>query len=116
MRLFGVLTVLTVVPLMQAIGSVKSPYMAYVLIVLALAIVSLYTSISGVVKAEMFPPEVRALSVGSAYAIANAGLAAQPNMSRCGSRSTGLNGFLLVRDDHVRHCTDCSDHDARPQG
>jgi MHS family alpha-ketoglutarate permease-like MFS transporter len=73
MRLFGVLTVLTVVPLMQAIGSVKSPYMAYVLIVLALAIVSLYTSISGVVKAEMFPPEVRALSVGSAYAIANAG-------------------------------------------
>jgi MHS family alpha-ketoglutarate permease-like MFS transporter len=29
-RLFGVLTVLTVVPLMQAIGSVKSPYMAYV--------------------------------------------------------------------------------------
>jgi len=73
MRLFGVLTVLTVVPLMHAIGSVKSPYMAYLLIVIALAIVSLYTSISGVVKAEMFPPEVRALSVGFAYAIANAG-------------------------------------------
>ncbi|MDH8131932.1 MFS transporter, partial [Klebsiella pneumoniae] len=31
MRLFGVLTVLTVVPLMHAIGSVKSPYMAYLL-------------------------------------------------------------------------------------
>lgn len=73
MRLFGLLTVLTVVPLMHAIGGVKSPYMAYVLIVIALAIVSLYTSISGVVKAEMFPPEVRALSVGFAYAIANAG-------------------------------------------
>jgi FtsH-binding integral membrane protein len=38
----------------------------------ALAIVSLYTSISGLVKSEMFPPEVRAMSVGLAYAIANA--------------------------------------------
>ncbi len=39
---------------------------------LALAIVSFYTSISGLVKAEMFPTEVRALGVGLAYAIANA--------------------------------------------
>ena len=39
---------------------------------LALAIVSFYTSISGIVKAEMFPAEVRALGVGLAYAIANA--------------------------------------------
>jgi FtsH-binding integral membrane protein len=57
---------------MYAIGDVKNPYVAYVLIVLALAIVSFYTSISGLVKAEMFPPEVRAMSVGLAYAIANA--------------------------------------------
>jgi MHS family alpha-ketoglutarate permease-like MFS transporter len=46
--------------------------MAYVLIVAALAIVSFYTSISGLVKAEMFPAEVRALGVGLSYAIANA--------------------------------------------
>jgi MHS family alpha-ketoglutarate permease-like MFS transporter len=72
MRLFGVLATVGTVPLLYAIGGVTSPYMAYVLIVLALAIVSLYTSISGVVKAEMFPPEVRALSVGFGYAIANA--------------------------------------------
>nr|BFE90826.1 hypothetical protein GCM10020185_13620 [Pseudomonas brassicacearum subsp. brassicacearum] len=39
---------------------------------MALAIVSFYTSISGLVKAEMFPPEVRALGVGLAYAVANA--------------------------------------------
>jgi len=72
MRLFGLLATVCVVPLMYAIGGVTSPFMAYVLVSLALAIVSLYTSISGVVKAEMFPPEVRALSVGFAYAIANA--------------------------------------------
>jgi MHS family alpha-ketoglutarate permease-like MFS transporter len=57
---------------MYAIGSVTSPYMAYFLIIAALAIVSFYTSISGLVKSEMFPPEVRALGVGLSYAIANA--------------------------------------------
>ena len=40
--------------------------------VVALAIVSFYTSISGLIKAEMFPPEVRALGVGLSYAVANA--------------------------------------------
>ena len=72
MRAFGLLATVCVVPLMYAIGGVTNPYTAYFLIVAALLIVSLYTSISGVVKAEMFPPEVRALSVGFAYAIANA--------------------------------------------
>jgi MHS family alpha-ketoglutarate permease-like MFS transporter len=57
---------------MYAIGSVTSPIAAYFLIVAALAIVSFYTSISGLVKAEMFPAEVRALGVGFSYAIANA--------------------------------------------
>ena len=72
MLLFGALATLCTVPLMYAIGSVTSPYAAYVLIVAALAIVSFYTSISGLVKSEMFPPEVRALGVGLSYAIANA--------------------------------------------
>jgi MFS transporter, MHS family, alpha-ketoglutarate permease len=39
---------------------------------MALAIASLYTSISGLIKAEMFPTEVRALGVGFSYALANA--------------------------------------------
>jgi MHS family alpha-ketoglutarate permease-like MFS transporter len=37
---------------------------------IALAISSLYSSISAVVKAELFPVEVRALGVGLPYAIA----------------------------------------------
>jgi metabolite-proton symporter len=72
MLLFGGLATLCTVPLMYAIGSVTSPVMAYLLIVAALAIVSFYTSISGLVKAEMFPAQVRALGVGLSYAIANA--------------------------------------------
>jgi MFS family permease len=72
MLLFSGLATVCTVPLMYAIGDIKSPYAAYGLIILALAIVSFYTSISGLVKAEMFPPEVRAMSVGLAYALANA--------------------------------------------
>ena len=53
-------------------ASVSSPYAAFVLVLLALAIASFYTSISGVVKAELFPTEVRALGVGFTYAVANA--------------------------------------------
>ncbi|WP_042880564.1 MFS family transporter [Cupriavidus necator] len=72
MLMFGALGALFTVPILTALGQVGSPELAFVLIAVALAIVSFYTSISGIVKAEMFPPEVRALGVGLAYAIANA--------------------------------------------
>ncbi|MEE7547698.1 MFS transporter [Xanthomonas sp. Kuri4-1] len=72
MLLFGVLGALCTVPILTALQYVTQPVMAFVLIVLALAIVSFYTSISGIVKAEMFPAEVRALGVGLAYAVGNA--------------------------------------------
>jgi MHS family alpha-ketoglutarate permease-like MFS transporter len=72
MMIFGLLGAICTVPILTMLGRVQSPVMAGVLIVLALVIVSFYTSVSGIVKAEMFPPEVRALGVGLAYALANA--------------------------------------------
>jgi metabolite-proton symporter len=72
MILFSSLGMLTAVPLLILIGRVSSPYTALILVLLTLMIASFYTSISGVVKAELFPPEVRALGVGLTYAIANA--------------------------------------------
>ncbi|UWL61115.1 MFS family transporter [Brucella pseudintermedia] len=69
---FGGISILTTIPLLTLIGSVQSPVWAFIYIVIALAIVSMYTSISGIVKAELFPAEVRALGVGFSYAIANA--------------------------------------------
>lgn len=72
MLLFGALGTLATVPIFLALQGNTSPYVAFGLITLALAIVSFYTSVSGIVKAELFPPEVRALGVGFSYAIANA--------------------------------------------
>ncbi len=65
---FGALGALCTMPILLTLKTVTNPFLAFVLITLALAIVSFYTSISGLVKAEMFPVQVRALGVGLAYA------------------------------------------------
>lgn len=72
MLCFGVLTTVSTLPILHALADVSSPYAAFGLIIVALAIASFYTSISGLIKAEMFPTEVRALGVGLSYAIGNA--------------------------------------------
>jgi MHS family alpha-ketoglutarate permease-like MFS transporter len=72
MILFGLFATIGTVPLLHTLGDISNPYAAFGLIVVALAIVSFYTSISGLIKAEMFPAEVRALGVGLSYALANA--------------------------------------------
>jgi MFS transporter, MHS family, alpha-ketoglutarate permease len=72
MLCFGVWTVLGTVPILSALAHVTDPYAAFGLVMLALLGVSFYTSISGLVKAELFPMHVRALGVGLSYAIANA--------------------------------------------
>lgn len=72
MLCFSGLATLATVPLLSGLGHVGSPYTAFALILIGLAIISFYTSISGLVKAELFPTEVRALGVGLSYAIANA--------------------------------------------
>ncbi|HTI67874.1 MAG TPA: MFS family transporter [Caulobacteraceae bacterium] len=70
--LFGVGTTLFTVPIFSALAVVHSPVLAFLLVLAALALVSFYTSISGLFKAELFPMEVRALGVGFSYAVGNA--------------------------------------------
>jgi MHS family alpha-ketoglutarate permease-like MFS transporter len=89
MLLFGALGALTTVPILTALQHVTSPVPAFFLIIVALAIVSFYTSISGIVKAEMFPPEVRALGVGLAYAVANAIFGGSAEYVALGLKSIG---------------------------
>jgi len=72
MMLFGALGALTTVPVLTALQGVSSSFVAGALIMVSLTIISFYTSVGGIVKAEMFPPEVRALGVGLSYAIGNA--------------------------------------------
>ena len=89
MLLFGALGALATVPILTGLQHVTNPVVAFLLIILALAIVSFYTSISGIVKAEMFPPEVRALGVGLAYAVANALFGGSAEYVALGLKSLG---------------------------
>jgi MHS family alpha-ketoglutarate permease-like MFS transporter len=66
---FGILGTIFTVPILTAISHTTSPWAAFFLILAALLIVSGYTSINAVVKAELFPSEVRALGVGLPYAL-----------------------------------------------
>jgi MHS family alpha-ketoglutarate permease-like MFS transporter len=87
---FGGLGTLCTVPLLLTLKTTTNPIMAFVLITLALAIVSFYTSISGLVKAEMFPVQVRALGVGLAYAVANAIFGGSAEYVALGLKNMGM--------------------------
>ena len=66
---FGVLGTVCTVPLLTSLSHTTSPYSAFFLLLAGLIIVSGYTSINAIVKAELFPAEVRALGVGLPYAL-----------------------------------------------
>ncbi|MNU78564.1 Alpha-ketoglutarate permease [compost metagenome] len=66
---FGILGTIFTVPLLTALSNTQSVWTAFFLLMAGLIIVSGYTSINAVVKAELFPAEVRALGVGLPYAL-----------------------------------------------
>ncbi|WP_439532444.1 MFS transporter [Polymorphobacter sp.] len=66
---FGVLGMLLSVPALTAIGTASYPVEGFLLMLAALTVLSGYSSITGLVKAEMFPANVRALGVGLPYAV-----------------------------------------------
>jgi MFS transporter, MHS family, alpha-ketoglutarate permease len=66
---FGVAGVLFTIPILTALQQAKDAFTAFLLIAAAWAIVSGYTSINAVVKAELFPTRIRALGVGLPYAV-----------------------------------------------
>jgi MHS family alpha-ketoglutarate permease-like MFS transporter len=69
---FGILGTLCTVPLLTSLSHTTSQLQAFLLIMTGLIIVSGYTSINALVKAELFPAEVRALGVGLPYAVTTA--------------------------------------------
>ncbi|MFD0848496.1 MFS transporter [Sphingosinicella xenopeptidilytica] len=68
---FGIAGVLFTYPIFSALETTQNPFVAFALVLGALIIVTGYTSINAVVKAELFPAHVRALGVALPYALAN---------------------------------------------
>ena len=66
---FGVLGTLGTVPVLSALAATRDMTSAFLLLMAALLAVSGYTAINAVVKAELFPTEIRALGVALPYAV-----------------------------------------------
>ena len=69
---FGILGSALTVPLLSALSHATSPPGAFILIMAGLLIVSGYTSINAIVKAELYPAPIRTLGVGLPYAVTTA--------------------------------------------
>ena len=63
---------LAAVPLLTALSTADTVAGAFALVVGALLLLSFYTSVSGLFKAELFPSHIRALGVGFAHSVAAA--------------------------------------------
>ncbi|MFC3815281.1 MFS transporter [Lysobacter sp. GCM10012299] len=66
---FGVLGTLCTYTILSGIAAASSVWSAFAWVMTGLVIVSGYTSINAVVKAELFPAHIRALGVGLPYAL-----------------------------------------------
>ncbi|MET0892660.1 MAG: MFS transporter [Pseudoxanthomonas sp.] len=66
---FGVLGTVLTIPIMHGMASAQTPLAAFGWVMSGLVIVSGYTAINAVVKAELFPAHIRALGVGLPYAL-----------------------------------------------
>jgi len=68
---FGVGGVIYTYVLLTFLPQTTSPLLAFALLVVGYIIITGYTSVNAIVKAELFPAEIRALGVGLGYALAN---------------------------------------------
>ncbi|KAA2266430.1 MFS transporter [Solihabitans fulvus] len=66
---FGILGTILTVPLLTLLAGTKNSFAAFLIILAGLLIVTGYTSINAIVKAELFPTKIRALGVGLPYAL-----------------------------------------------
>lgn len=95
MLMFSGLGILLVIPLLMAIRSTHDPIVAFALVFAGLVIASLYTPIAGIVKAELFPPAVRALGVGFPYAIGNAAFGGTAEYVALSFRAEGAETYFF---------------------
>ncbi|TCJ12065.1 MFS transporter [Flaviaesturariibacter flavus] len=102
---FGFGGTLATYPLLLALSHVTTPGAAFALMLLGLLLVSGYTSINAVVKAELFPAGVRALGVGFPYAIAAAVFGGTAEYVALWAKKAGHETWFYL---YVSACVCCS--------
>ena len=94
---FGVAGTLGTIPILAAIGRTHGdPWAAFWLSLLGLLILSGYTSINAVVKAELFPASIRAIGVALPYAIAASLFGGTAEPIALALRDAGHEGWFAI--------------------
>jgi MHS family alpha-ketoglutarate permease-like MFS transporter len=71
MMAFGICGTLFAYPIFTTLAHTQNPIQAFAIVVGAMVMLTGYTSINAIVKAELFPADIRALGVALPYALAN---------------------------------------------
>ncbi|MES2119132.1 MAG: MFS transporter [Pseudomonadota bacterium] len=71
MMIFGICGTLFTYPIFATLAGTNSAASAFALVMAGLVMLTGYTSINAIVKAELFPADIRALGVALPYALAN---------------------------------------------
>jgi MHS family alpha-ketoglutarate permease-like MFS transporter len=83
-------------PVFNAIAAASDPVIAFWLVLTPLLVLSAYTSISAVIKAELFPAHIRALGVALPYALANAAFGGTAEYAALAFKDNGVEqGFFI---------------------
>jgi MHS family alpha-ketoglutarate permease-like MFS transporter len=69
MMAFGICGTLFAYPIFTTLAHTQNPIQAFAIVVGAMVMLTGYTSINAIVKAELFPTNIRALGVGLPYAL-----------------------------------------------
>lgn len=96
MIIFGLLSTFLVAPLLTTISTVQTPFMAFVLVMAGLLIAAFYTPVTGVLKADLYPPTVRALGVGLPYAVGAAMFGGSAEYVALTFRSMGVEHYFYL--------------------
>ncbi|MFD4442102.1 MFS transporter [Nocardia sp. NPDC058519] len=92
---FGVSGTVLTVPIMTILAKTSNAFAAFGLMMLALVIVTGYTSINSIVKAELFPTKIRALGVGLPYALTVAIFGGTAEMIALALKKAGLESLYF---------------------
>lgn len=68
---FGIAGIVSVFPFLYWLPEQSSPWIAFLIICAVYTVLTGYTSINAIFKAELFPAHIRALGVGLGYGLAN---------------------------------------------
>jgi MFS transporter, MHS family, alpha-ketoglutarate permease len=71
MMIFGIGGTFLTYPIFSALAHTQDTWTAFALVMAGLLMLTGYTSINAIVKAELFPTDIRALGVALPYALAN---------------------------------------------